>query len=373
MGTPAMRLRSPKFLLVTVFALIALALNLSVPMASADGPSDNSSSQSRSESSDHSQDSDHSEDQGSEECEDDGDDSSSHSSSASIKKSSSKKISAPKNESSRKEKNDDDSRNDQEDDDSDSEENCGSGGNGGGNGGGDSPAEILKRVPKTIGTPTIATCTTDASLTWTTVVSPGYAVVDSYRVQYSSNGGTTWTTYPTQTAANSLTLTGLPTAVALIFQVAAHNANGWGAWSASTAGCTLTAATGTTFGYTLDGLSNVPLLAPTDTYPTIAVDYQGVLTVVSRPVIATAGDSGDFLKGTFTHDLYVSLPIRAGGYTFTVTGGPAPVSLGNATSITGAGLPTTFADPANGYFYSLFQVYAFTISSGSTLAIVVNP
>ena len=369
MGTPAMRLRSPKFLLVTVFALIALALNLSVPMASADGPSDKSSSQSRSESSDHSQDSDHSEDQGSEECEDDGDDSSSHSSSASIKKSSSKKISAPKNESSRKEKNDDDSRNDQEDDDSDSEENCGSGGNGGG----DSPAEILKRVPKTIGTPTIATCTTDASLTWATVVSPGYAVVDSYRVQYSSNGGTTWTTYPTQTAANSLTLTGLPTAVALIFQVAAHNANGWGAWSASTAGCTLTAATGTTFGYTLDGLSNVPLLAPTDTYPTIAVDYQGVLTVVSRPVIATAGDSGDFLKGTFTHDLYVSLPIRAGGYTFTVTGGPAPVSLGNATSITGAGLPTTFANPANDYFYSLFQVYAFTISSGSTLAIVVNP
>ncbi|CAB4694743.1 unannotated protein [freshwater metagenome] len=360
-----MRTRSLKFLLATMLAVFGLALNISAPVASAAESSSSKalsyssyrSSDSDQYSSSRSKESDHSSE--SEECEDDDDDSDGHSSSAPIISSSKKSISIPVKASSS-------SSHDSEDGDDD-EENCGNGG-----GGGDSPAEILKRVPKTVGKPTTSSCTTAAAtLSWTAVISPGYAVVDKYRVRYSSNGGTTWTTSLIEPTSTTLTIAGLTAGLTYIFQVAAHNANGYGAWSASTTGCTLTAVIGTTFTYTLGGLANVPLLAPTDPYPTLAVDYQGDVAIVSRPVIALADDSGTFLKGTFTYDLYVSLPTRVGGYTFNVTGGSAPVSLGQATLVTGVGHPTSFSTIS--FFYSFFQVYGFTITSGSNLAITVNP
>jgi hypothetical protein len=350
-----------------MLAVFGLALSFSAPIASA-GESSYNKSQSYSSyrssgsdqySSSRSKESDHSSE--SEECEDGDDDSDGHSSSAPIISSSKKSISIPVKGSSSSSHNSEDG--------DDDEENCGNGG-----GGGDSPAEILKRVPKTVGTPTTSSCTTAAAtLSWTAVISPGYAVVDKYRVRYSSNGGTTWTTSLVEPTSTTLTIAGLTAGLTYIFQVAAHNANGYGAWSASTTGCTLTTVVGTTFTYTLGGLANVPLLAPGDPFPTIAVDYQGDVAIVSRPVIALADDSGTFLKGTFTYDLYVSLPTRVGGYTFNVTGGSAPASLGQATLVTGAGHPTALALPANNFFYSFFQVYGFTITSGSNLGIVVNP
>ena len=354
-----MRLRSPKFLLATIFALFALALNLSAPVASASGPA----SKSPSASSSHSSGSDHSSD--SEECEDD--DSDGHSSSAPVSTSSKKSISIPVKGSSS-------SSHDSEDGDDD-EENCGTGGNGG-----DTPAEIAKRVPKTIGTPTIASCTADAALTWSTVVSPGYAVVDSYRVRYSSNGGTTWTTYGTTTATTSLTLTGLTAGLTYVFQVAAHNANGWGAWSASTTGCTLTATTGTVFNFILNGLEFVPVDG--SGLPTFFMDYQndsltpteGIVGYISRPVTAATPDSGPFINGVFDYDIYVTLPHRLGNaYTFTISGGVLSASWADSTTMLAApGNPPHISSNFVG-FYTNMETFAFSITSGTALTISINP
>jgi hypothetical protein len=71
-----------------------------------------------------------------------------------------------------------------------------------------------------------------ASLSWTApTVSPQTPVID-YRVQFSSNGGTTWTTYAdgvtTSTIAN---VTGLTNGTSYVFRVAAINAIGQGAYT----------------------------------------------------------------------------------------------------------------------------------------------
>ena len=359
-----MRLCSPKFLLATIFALFALALNLSAPVASASGQVNKSSSHSVSS---HSDDSDHSDDADSEECASDGEASRGHSSSAPVSASSKKSISIPAKRSSSYGHDSHDS----EDGDDDGEDSCGNGGSGGG----DTPAEIAKRVPKTIGTPTIASCTADAALTWSTVLSPGYAVVDSYRVQYSSNGGTTWTTYGTTTATTSLTLTGLTAGLTYVFQVAAHNANGWGAWSASTTGCALTAVgPAPVYNFIVTGFANVPKIDPAlDTWPTVYFDFgndllQPGFLEATVPLVA----SGIFTKGLFTYDLYISLPQRPAHYTFTVTDGSSATYLGNSDTVRGVKDPSRLS--SGNFPYTLFETYGININPGATtLSILINP
>jgi len=335
-----MRTRSSTFLAASTLALFAMLLNMSAPGANASATSSKASSS-------HSSGSDHSSDSDSDEC---GDDSSaSHDSSASIKNSS--KSNSPVKDSS----------NYSHSDDGDDDDNCIEVG---------TPAEIAKRVPKTIGTPIISTCTTDAALTWSAVVSPGYAVVTSYRVRYSSNGGSTWTTYPTQTVATSLTLTGLTSGLTYIFQVAAQNANGWGSWSASTSGCTLTAVVGTVFSYIIDGFANVPTLPGTPACPTVELAFQDSTGPQGVSLCKLTPGGGTFVKNTYTYDFYVALPDRGTAYTFTVTGSNInPVSLGVASAL-GAGHPTYFS--TDSVYFSQFVVYGFKITTGSTLTITIN-
>ena len=72
------------------------------------------------------------------------------------------------------------------------------------------------------------------SLTWTAPSS--VAPITDYVVQYSSNSGSTWTTFSdgTSTAA-SATVTGLTNGTAYTFRVAAVSGIGQGAWSATSA------------------------------------------------------------------------------------------------------------------------------------------
>ena len=59
------------------------------------------------------------------------------------------------------------------------------------------------------------------ALVWTAPASNGGAAITDYKVEYSSNSGTTWTTFTRAASATpAATVTGLTNATAYIFRVA---------------------------------------------------------------------------------------------------------------------------------------------------------
>ena len=79
------------------------------------------------------------------------------------------------------------------------------------------------------------------TLTWQAPLSTGGSPITGYGVDYSSDGGTTWSTAIAPSAggtALSYTVTGLTNGTAYVFRVAAANVNGTGSWSATSVGYT---------------------------------------------------------------------------------------------------------------------------------------
>ncbi len=77
------------------------------------------------------------------------------------------------------------------------------------------------------------------SLTWTSPANNGGAAITDYTVQFSSNGGSTWTTFSrAASAAERDTVTGLTNGTTYVFRVAAVNAAGTGAYTAASSGMT---------------------------------------------------------------------------------------------------------------------------------------
>jgi large repetitive protein len=92
----------------------------------------------------------------------------------------------------------------------------------------------------TPGTPTALTATPLAlsvSLSWTAPASNG-ANISDYVIQYSSNSGGSWTTFPHAASSSaSITVTGLST-IPYVFRIAAVNSVGQGSYTAATASVT---------------------------------------------------------------------------------------------------------------------------------------
>jgi hypothetical protein len=83
------------------------------------------------------------------------------------------------------------------------------------------------------------------ALSWVAPTTSGS--INDYLIQYSTDGGSTWTEYDTNSNATTATITGLTNDIPHIFRVAAVTAEGVGAWSLSSAALTPTcfsAATG---------------------------------------------------------------------------------------------------------------------------------
>jgi hypothetical protein len=78
-----------------------------------------------------------------------------------------------------------------------------------------------------------------AAVSWTAPASDGGAAITDYTIQYSSNGGTSWSTFAhAASTATSITVTGLTNGTAYIFRVAAVNSVGTGAYSTASGSVT---------------------------------------------------------------------------------------------------------------------------------------
>ena len=73
------------------------------------------------------------------------------------------------------------------------------------------------------------------TLAWVAPISNGGSAISDYRVEYSSNSGTSWTTFVhVASTATSATVTGLTNGTSYLFRVAAMNAAGLGAYTGLT-------------------------------------------------------------------------------------------------------------------------------------------
>jgi hypothetical protein len=93
-------------------------------------------------------------------------------------------------------------------------------------------------VPSAPGTPTASLPATygntTASVAWTAPTSDNGSPIFDYTIQYSDNGGSTWTTFSdTVSTSTSVTVTGLTNGNTYVFRVAAINGIGTGTYSAS--------------------------------------------------------------------------------------------------------------------------------------------
>ncbi|TSA05943.1 MAG: hypothetical protein D4R77_07090, partial [Planctomycetaceae bacterium] len=101
-------------------------------------------------------------------------------------------------------------------------------------------AQILAVIPKTVATvPSLLVGTfgnAQVGLSWIAPLSNGGSAISTYAIEYSSNGGTSWTSFAhaasTTTAA---TVTGLTNGTSYLFRVAAVNGAGTGAFVQSVA------------------------------------------------------------------------------------------------------------------------------------------
>lgn len=89
------------------------------------------------------------------------------------------------------------------------------------------PTLVTASLPSTYGN-------TTASVSWTAPLTLGSPLFNDYSIQYSSNGGSTWTTFThAASIATSITVTGLTNGTEYIFRVAAANIIGIGVYSSS--------------------------------------------------------------------------------------------------------------------------------------------
>lgn len=169
---------------------------------------------------------------------------------------------------------------------------------------GSSAASTVSGSVTPLGTPAAPTSfsatygNTNSALTWTAPSDNGGSVITDYTIEYSSNGGSSWSTFShSASTATSITITGLTNGVAYSYRVSAVNAIGTGAGATTTtAGSTLT-----TIALTRSSVGTTNGAAFT-TQPQITLRDQFSATLVSDSVtvITASISAGGTLVGTTT-------------------------------------------------------------------------
>lgn len=100
-----------------------------------------------------------------------------------------------------------------------------------------SAAQLVAAAPGQLNAPTIANGNTQATVTWVAPASNGCPIT-AYRVDYSSNSGSTWNIFTSSASGTSQVVTGLTNGTAYVFRVAASNCMGFGAASVASSAVT---------------------------------------------------------------------------------------------------------------------------------------
>ena len=208
-------------------------------------------------------------------------------------------------------------------------------------------------APRTTpGAPTSLTATASnaqVALSWTAPASDGGSNITDYAVQFSSNGGSTWSTFADGTStATSATVTGLTNGTGYTFRASATNSAGTGPYSSASASVTPFAPplSPSTSGWTGEGSEATKLARATLTNitgpNTITINSAGLLRIT-----ATTSGAGDGTGGLMT--------IVAGGQTYTGNSGGSGGSWSvDITKTVIATQTITFAaEYSNGAFNSL--------------------
>lgn len=190
----------------------------------------------------------------------------------------------------------------------------------------------------TASAPTSLACSsaasTQSSITWSAPASNGGAAISGYEVQYSSDGGSTWTT-ASSSAQSPYTLTGLTNGTTYDCQVAAVNPSGVGVFSSPVAFTPSAPPTAPTNFTATPGNTQVTLYwaAPTSNGGATISSYN----VTSSPGTQTCSTTG-------ATSCVVTGLTNGTSYTFTVTAtnvsGTSPGATVTATPATVPGAPT---------------------------------
>ena len=227
--------------------------------------------------------------------------------------------------------------------------------------------EVYVKTPGAVSNLLVATCSANVSLTWNAPTKPRSIPVSSYSIRYSSDSGVNWISHPVTTSQTSITLDTLTPGVTYIFQVAAQNIYGLGAWSNSTQSCTVVNQTPITYTYSISGLENIDAI--------LEYSLDGTSSVPTALVKAAEPQTGTFSQGLFSFDLYLSLPAGI-AYTFNVNGVSASPAayFPNYLAMRGSRGTHPIAIDGTDFFYQVAQFFAFRLTSGTAINIeIITP
>ncbi|HEU4719736.1 MAG TPA: invasin domain 3-containing protein [Gemmatimonadaceae bacterium] len=180
----------------------------------------------------------------------------------------------------------------------------------------------------------------NASLAWTAPASNGGSAITDYTVEYSANGGSSWSSFPHAASTTpAITVTGLTNGTSYTFRVSAVNAAGTGATS-STATATpgspgaptgLVLAFNQTSATTLDGLFS--WTAPASAGATAIVDYVIEYRVSGAPGWTTFPHAASTATSATVPNLVPSTTYEVRVSAKNGTGTGAPSAIATATTV----------------------------------------
>ena len=221
---------------------------------------------------------------------------------------------------------------------------------------------------------TVTAGNAQASLSWTAPTGViAQAPITDYREQYSTNNGTTWTTFTAAAStATSATVTGLTNGTAYLFRVAAVNGVGTGAYTAASSSVTPAAGTPPNAPTSLTATAGNAQIALSWTAPSApgtsaisgyTVEYTpsgGSAQTVSTGSTSTSYTLTGLTNGT-AYTVRVAGVSAAGTGTFTAAS--SSVTPSAMATVTGG----TVITPGDGYAYRTFTSSGTLDISGSSL------
>ena len=160
-----------------------------------------------------------------------------------------------------------------------------------------------------------------AALTWTAPSNNGGSAITDYVIEYSSSGGTSWSTFShTASTATSITVTGLTNGTVYTFRVSARNASGTGATSSTTTATPGAPGAPTNLGVSLNQVSgtshtaSVTWTAPASNGGSAVTDYliqykqasTSTWTTFAHTASTTTSASIAGLSNSTTYDFHVA-------------------------------------------------------------------